>query len=312
MVRNARQIMATPTRFPHKPRSFVKAEFRVPARLADEAAGILAARGALGCATQWPYKVRRSRTLSVTLQAFFDRLSSAQLRSHRAALDAAGMLDRSGPPPATVALIDPGWAAMWKGRFTPLPIGRKLAIVPPWNANAPEGRGPIIIDPGQGFGTGHHPTTRATLIALERECTRRVFDRALDVGTGSGVLAIAMTRFGVGHITAVDRDPVALDNARHNAAINDCEARIRFSMAPLRSIRRPVPLIAANILSSTLIAMAPDLTRLLAPGGRLILSGILAREAAGVMVHYRPLMRRRWSRTERGWTTLILERAEPT
>ena len=278
--------------------------------MADEAAGILAARGALGCAAQWPHKVRRSRKAPVTLQAFFDRLTVAQLNAHRAALDAAGMLDASGPAPRAVPLVDPGWASMWKTRFKPLAIGRKLAIVPPWDPAAPNGRSPIIIDPGLGFGTGHHPTTRTTLIALEGECGRRSFDYALDVGTGSGVLALAMVRLGVKRVIAIENDPQALDNARHNAQLNDCAGAIRFSAAPLRSLRRPVALITANILSSTLIAMAPDLTRLLAPGGCLILSGILTREAERVTKHYRPLMRRRGSRTERGWTTLILERPE--
>jgi ribosomal protein L11 methyltransferase len=130
----------------------------------------------------------------------------------------------------------------------------------------------------------------------------------LDVGCGSGILALAMARLGVGRIAALDNDPNALDNARHNAELNGLAHAIRFSRAPLRALRRSFGLITANILSSTLIAMAPELVRLLAPGGRLILSGILAREAAGVIAHYAPPLRRVWSRTERGWTTLVLAR----
>jgi ribosomal protein L11 methyltransferase len=287
-------------------KTFVKAEFRVPAGLADEAAGILAARGALGCAAQWPHKARRSPAAPVTLQAFFKHLSNAQLKAHRTALDAAGMLDPLGPAPAPVALIDPGWAAIWKKRFKPLEIGRRLIIVPPWQPAAPADRISIIIDPGQGFGTGHHATTHCTLIAVETECGRRTFDNALDVGTGSGILAMAMARLGVKRIVALDNDSIALDNARHNAELNGLTGAIRFSRAPLRLVRRRFPLITANILASTLIAMAPELKRLLAPGGRLILSGILNREARDVMVHYGPPMRRLWSRTERGWITLVL------
>jgi ribosomal protein L11 methyltransferase len=288
------------------PQTFVKAEFHVPAALADEAAGILTALGALGCAAQWPHRARRSPTAPVTLQAFFKRLSNTQFKAHRAALDAAGMLDRSDPAPAPVALIDPGWAAMWKTRFKPLEIGRRLIIVPPWQPGTQTERIPIIIDPGQGFGTGHHATTRCTLIAVETECGRRAFDRALDVGTGSGILALAMARLGIKRIVALDHDPVALDNARHNAELNGLAGAIRFSQAPSRLERRRFPLITANILASTLIAMAPELKRLLGPGGRLILSGILKREARDVMAHYGPPIRRLWSRTERGWTTLVL------
>jgi ribosomal protein L11 methyltransferase len=300
-------IRRTPSR---PPPTYVKAEFRVPAGLADEAAGILAARGALGCAAQWPYRVRRSPTAPLTLQAFFNRLTKAQLQAHRAALSAAGMLDASASAPAAAVIADPGWAAMWKSRFKPLRIGRRLLILPPWHTGGAAERLSIIIEPGQGFGTGHHATTRSTLIAVENECERRSFDRALDVGCGSGVLALAMARLGVKGILALDHDPVALENARNNAELNGCTAAIRFSCTPLRSLRRPFALITANILSSTLIAMAPDLIRLLARGGRLILSGILNREVRAVMDHYPPPIIRLWSRSERGWTTLVLTRPE--
>lgn len=293
-------------------KTFVKAEFRVPAAMADEAAGILAARGAIGCAAQWPHQARRSTLVPITLQTFFKRLSDAQLKAHHAALKAAGMLAPSAPEPARVELVDPGWAAMWKKRFRPLRIGRTLIIVPPWRTAGPAARDriPIIIDPGQGFGTGHHATTRSTLIAVQTQCARRTFKTALDVGCGSGILAVAMALLGIKRIVALDIDPIALDNARHNAELNGCANAVRFSRVPIRSLRRPFPLITANILSSTLITLAPDLMRLLAPGGRLILSGILNREAADVMANYPQPLRRLWSRTERGWTTLVLARPQ--
>jgi ribosomal protein L11 methyltransferase len=293
------------------PDNFVQADFSVPAGLADEAAGILAARGALGCAVQWTHKIRRSPRAPITLAAFFTSLSPPQLQAHRAALASAGMLDSSDGASQPRSLADPGWAAMWKSRFKPLKVGRRLVIVPPWeSAAAFASRLPIIIDPGQGFGTGHHATTRCTLIATETECRRRVGDRALDVGCGSGVLALAMARLGVKRITALDNDPMALDNARHNAELNHCARAIKFSLTAVHKLRRPFPLITANILSSTLIAMAPDLARLLTPGGRLILSGILRREAAAVMAHYPPPLRRLRSHVEGGWITLVLGRPD--
>ena len=92
--------------------------------MADEAAGILAARGALGCAARWPHQAARSRVAPVTLEAFFDRLTIAQLTAHRKALESAGMLVADGPQGVAVPLIDPGWAAMWKQRFKPLAIGK--------------------------------------------------------------------------------------------------------------------------------------------------------------------------------------------
>jgi ribosomal protein L11 methyltransferase len=218
------------------------------------------------------------------------------------------MLDRSAPAPAAVTLTDPGWAAMWKRRFKPLQIGRRLVIVPPWHPTPSPDRIPIIIDPGQGFGTGHHPTTRCTLIALEIECGRQSFASALDVGTGSGILSLAMARMGVKRVVALDIDRLALDNARHNLELNGLQHTVRLAQTPIRLVRRRFPLITANILASVVIAMAPDLKRLLVPGGRLILSGILAREARAVIDHFGPPIRRLWSRTERGWTALVFTR----
>jgi ribosomal protein L11 methyltransferase len=146
------------------------------------------------------------------------------------------------------------------------------------------------------------------LTLLEAECAKRHFRNALDLGTGSGVLAIAMNMLGVEDVTAIDNDPVAVDSARHNAALNGFDSAIRFSTAPLASMRRRFDLIAANITAPALMELSPKLKRLLAPEGRLILSGILAREVRSVTRCYRPELRCVASRVERGWATLVLTR----
>ena len=112
----------------------------------------------------------------------------------------------------------------------------------------------IVIDPGQAFGTGHHPTTYGALGTIEKLCAQRRFEQALDVGTGSGVLAIAMRLLGAGHVTGIDVDALALVNARENAALNSMRGKIRFATTSLARLRRRFDLITANILSSTLIA----------------------------------------------------------
>ena len=246
------------------------------------------------------------------LEAYFARLSTREARSLANRLRAAGMLaERDAAPLTPQRIVDPGWASLWKARFKPIAIGRRLIILPPWQAATPsEGRTPVIIDPGQGFGTGHHGTTRGTLLAIEKECSRRAIRDALDLGTGSGILAFAMKRLGVEHVLAVDIDPQALENARHNAVLNGLRRGIRFTTAMPRAQAR-FELIAANILSSTLIGLAPKLKRMLAPGGRLILSGILARESRAVAAAYRPELHPVWSHTERGWTTLVMGGAVP-
>ena len=110
-------------------------------------------------------------------------------------------------------------------------------------------------------------------------------------------------------IIAIDIDPTALENARANARLNGVEKSIRFSSVPLVSIHRHFDLIVANILSGTLIELAPHLKRIVAPGGRLVLGGFLADEADEVLSHYRSPLRCLSRKTHRGWTTLVMARA---
>src|SRR5208282_4664272 len=169
-------------------------------------------------------------------------------------------------------------------------------IVPPWKRENECGRTTIVIQPAQAFGTGRHPTTAGALRAIESLIGARAPKSILDAGTGSGVLAIAAALLGrrdglEREIIAIDTDPAALENARANARLNAVEKSIRFSSVPLASIHRHFELITANILSHTLIELAPHLKRLVAPGGRLVLGGFLADQAAEVLAHYRSPLR---------------------
>ena len=109
-------------------------------------------------------------------------------------------------------------------------------------------------------------------------------------------------------MSAIDVDGLALENARENAGLNSLDGKIRFATTPVARLRRRFDLIAANILSSTLIGMASELTSLLERGGCLVLGGILNREAAAVLGAYRPSLRRVSVRRDRGWSTLVLAR----
>ena len=291
-----------------KAKTYLKAGFNVSAAMADEAAGIIVANGALGCAVKAPFSPRPRHSKTVRLEAFFDRLTPSQLARIESVLAAAGMLSNGRRRPVAKRIVDPGWATMWKRRFTPVRIGKRLLIVPPWNKVEVRGRLTVVIEPAQAFGTGHHPTTSGVLESLETECAKRHFRSALDVGTGSGVLAIAMKLLGVDDVIAIDNDPVALDSARHNAALNRLDGRIRFSPASLASIRRRFDLITANINSATLLELSAKLKRILTQDGRLILSGILEHEVRPLMARYRPVLRCVDSRIERGWATMVLAR----
>jgi len=288
-------------------RNYVRVVFEIPAALVDDAAGLLVAEGAMGCAVAGDHRSAH-RHATLELQAYFERLSRLRFAAIRRAMVAAGMLARPGQRPTRQLIADPGWATAWMDRFEPLPVGRRLLIVPPWNSNVDTRRLKLIINPGQAFGTGHHPTTYGALATIEKLCAPRRFERALDVGTGSGVLAIAIRLMGVAQVSAIDIDALALDNARENAALNSLGGKIRFATTPLARLRRRFDLIVANILSSTLIAMAGALTRLLAHNGRLVLGGILNRETAAVLGACRPALRCLGVRRDRGWSTLVLTR----
>jgi ribosomal protein L11 methyltransferase len=222
------------------------------------------------------------------------------------------MLADGGVDGSARRIVDPGWSTLWMKRFGPFRVGRRILIVPPWKRANEPGRSTIVVQPAQAFGTGHHPTTAGALRALESIVIAHPPKSVLDAGTGSGVLAIAAALLGgqrKAKMIAIDIDPTALENARANARLNGVEKSIRFSSVPLASIHRHFDLITANILSGTLIELAPHLQRIVAPGGRLILGGFLSDEADEVLSHYRSPLRCLSRKTHRGWTTLVMARA---
>jgi ribosomal protein L11 methyltransferase len=287
-------------------RSYSKVTFQTPSHLADEAAGMLIARGAIGCNLAGMTKPRARILKTVALEAWFSGITARELSSLENMLADAGMLiaDSRIDPPRRI--IDPGWSTMWMKRFGPFRVGRRFLIVPPWHRETERDRVTIVIEPAQAFGTGHHPTTAGALRALEIIVTSQKPRSMLDAGTGSGVLAIAASLIGVRNLVAIDIDPIAIENAVTNARLNQIEKSIRFSSIPITSIRRRFDLIVANILSHTLIELAPHLKRILAPNGRLVLGGFLADEADQLLDQYRPALRCLSRKTHRGWTTVVM------
>jgi ribosomal protein L11 methyltransferase len=302
-------------------RSYTRAIFRTHAHLADEAAGILVAGGAIGCAVAGMKLPRAREQKTVALEAYFDKVSADELSRVRLALEHAGMLAADGasdgPKSGVSRIVDPGWSTLWMRRFGAFRVGRRILIVPPWKRASERGRTTIVVQPARAFGTGHHPTTAGALRAIESIVIKHAPRSILDVGTGSGVLAIAAALLGrrdgfEREIIAIDVDPTALENARANARLNGVEKSIRFSAVPLASIHRHFDLIAANILSHTLIELAPHLKQIVAPGGRLVLGGFLADEADDVLSQYRSPLRCLSRGTYRGWTTAVMARTSGT
>jgi ribosomal protein L11 methyltransferase len=280
----------------------------VDERIADEAAGILVANGALGCATLPASRRAGASRAQVRLEAFFTDLSRTRLVRLTETLRRARMIAPRATPLTVERVRDPGWATMWMSRFAPLEVGRRLLVVPPWQRVERPGRVSIVIKPAQAFGTGHHATTAGMLSAIERVCARGAVQRALDVGTGSGILAIAMAMLGAGEVVAIDTDRLAVESARENAALNRVASRINVSATTVNRIRGRFDLIAANIFSATLIALAPELIRRLRPRGMLVMGGVLAREAPAVAARYRRALRCVSVGVDRRWATLVFTR----
>lgn len=187
-------------------------------------------------------------------------------------------------------ITDRDWVAETQRQFTPFVIDGRLWVGPHW-IDPPEifaRQGVVIrLDPGMAFGTGSHATTQLCLEQLIGTLDAHPDDRrVLDMGCGSGILAIAAAKLGAGDVHAIDIDPIAVATARDNALANQVDIHASAAETPPAGV---FDIVLANILSQPLKVMAPMLTRLTRPGGSLLLSGILARQADEILQVYRPL-----------------------
>jgi len=176
------------------------------------------------------------------------------------------------------------WANAWKQYFKPLRVSDRLTIKPTWEEYEPASEEEKIIelDPGMAFGTGTHPTTSLCLRTLESVI--KGGEEVIDVGTGSGILAIGAVNLGAKHVLALDLDPVAVSSARENTRLNGLEERITIKESDLLSvlnasdptlgIQLPVKLVVANILAEIILLFIDDVYKALEPGGIYIASGI--------------------------------------
>ncbi|MBC7227523.1 MAG: 50S ribosomal protein L11 methyltransferase [Thermoflexales bacterium] len=180
------------------------------------------------------------------------------------------------PPPSFRLVAETDWAEAWKQHLTVLHVGRRLVIRPSWLPYIPaEGEVVVELDPGMAFGTGTHPTTQMCLLALEDWV--RPGARVLDLGTGSGILAIAAAKLGAKRVLALDTDPQAVAVARENVYRNGVADRVRVARGSLARAIGKFDLVVVNILARVLVEMAGQgLARRLAPEGRLVAAGLLA------------------------------------
>jgi ribosomal protein L11 methyltransferase len=201
------------------------------------------------------------------------------------------------------------WLAENRRAFPPQRIGRFLIHGSHWRENPPAGSIAVEIDAATAFGTGEHPSTRGCLIAFDRLARARRFRRPRDIGTGSGILAIAAAKLLHRTVIASDVDPGSVAVARHHARRNGVAGSVHFTCAAGAGRSRRHDLVFANILARPLALMAGDLARSVAPGGVAILSGLLRRQEPGVLAAYRVhglVLKTRIPID--GWSTLVLHK----
>jgi ribosomal protein L11 methyltransferase len=274
----------------------------VPAAAADAVANFLLERGAAGVVTD-------------------DTASGTRIEAHVGADAHAALATALRTYLASLAALDPSWTssaievepvpavdwdALFRAHHRPTPIGTRLLVAPPWDVPTAPGREVLVIEPGMAFGTGQHATTRGCLEEIEAAVAESKPRSALDVGTGSGILAAAAARLGIPHVVAVDVDPAVLPLARANLERNGA-AHVRLVGGGVDAVRGRFDLVLANLLAETIVDSAARLAAAVAPCGRLVASGILAPQVPRVLGAFAG-WRCAGERGDDAWRTLRLVR----
>ena len=224
-------------------------------------------------------------------------------------------------PRLEVSAVEPvedvEWSEAWKQVLGPVEVSARLVVRPPFAAfEAAAGQRVIVIEPGQAFGTGAHHSTRLALECTDLVCQVASPARVLDVGTGSGVLALAALALGAGRATAFDLDPLAGPATRSAAAHNGLLERLDVYIGPIEALAGdPFELVVANLLRRELLPIASEVGRRVAVSGHLVLAGLLAGDVPPVLAAFAPLGLRETARRERvdddgeSWVGLVLRRS---
>jgi ribosomal protein L11 methyltransferase len=231
---------------------------------------------------------------------------------HSFVMDVVNLQGRSSKPRLSWQIARPeNWQNSWKRFIRPSRVGKQFWVTPPWSTPPQfRARQVITIEPGMAFGTGTHATTRGCLEFIEQVAALlpAVKFTALDVGTGSGILAIALAKLGAKRVWALDNDPVALGVARQNFHVNRVADRVQLSETSLSRLKRKFPVVVGNLTAETIVELAGAMEPRVAPAGYLILSGILHDKAPSVLRCFVPRFGVVKRKRAREWVTLLLQR----
>jgi ribosomal protein L11 methyltransferase len=288
---------------PTAPPDWIALRVEVPRALADAVANFLIERGSPGILSEEvdPDRTRLEGALPEDVAGDATAALGGYLRS-------LAEIEPGARLAAVETTREPAldWTAVYRRHHRPLRIGERLLVAPPWDVPPAPDREVLVIEPGMAFGTGQHATTRACLEAIEAAMAHGPVHSALDVGTGSGILALALARLGVDRVVALDTDPSVLPLARANLARNGAP-RVALVCGSAAAVRGAFDLVVANLLADSVVAEAPSLTRAVAAGGQLIVSGLLEAQAGAVRAGYAG-WRVTGTRSEDAWRTLTLAR----
>lgn len=218
------------------------------------------------------------------------------------------------PQPVYSPVHDQNWMAAWRKHYQPIPIGKKLIILPSWIEEQDPSRIAIRIDPAMAFGTGTHPSTQLCLLLMENQV--QADTAVIDVGCGSGILSIAALKLGAGMVLGVDTDAVAVTSTRENAHLNQVETKIQVKKGSIETILagqfsiHRAPLVLANILAPVIISLFDQgLADLGMPGAKFILAGILSHQADQVIkVAENKGLKLLDQRSIEDWTALLMQK----
>jgi ribosomal protein L11 methyltransferase len=249
---------------------------------ADDASALLFELGAEG--------VEERDETTLAKNATSGRITLVGAFATRAEADQAiAQLDASMSPRYEEVVGD-AWRDAWKEHYKPYAIAEGIVVRPPWEAyEAKPGEQVLELEPGRAFGTGLHETTRLVARAIKAHADEVKGRLAIDVGCGSGILALIALVLGAERAIAIDNDPEAIDVTRENAARNGLTERVDASTTDVAALTVTAPLVLANIEARILIPMAKDLSARVAPGGLLLLSGILVPQQDDVRAAYADL-----------------------
>ncbi|MCL2723970.1 MAG: 50S ribosomal protein L11 methyltransferase [Polyangiaceae bacterium] len=221
---------------------------------------------------------KNAKAGKITLVASFDTQREAEIAIDQIA---------SSMSPRYQEVVGDGWRDAWKEHFKPYALARGLIVRPPWETyEAQAGDKVLVLEPGRAFGTGLHETTRLVAQAMQQHESDLAGATVLDVGCGSGVLALAALALGAKRAICIDIDQEAVHVTRENAARNAFEDRVEASTTPIERVSLVSPVVLANIEAHVLIPMAAQLKKHVAPGGLLLLSGVLVTQRSDVLSAY--------------------------